>query len=211
MYIPPANRIDDDASAFRLISEWAFATLATIRDGAVQMSLLPLIGEARRRVLRGHFAAANPHGARIDGVRATALFTGPQGYISPNWYEDRARVPTWNYQAVEVSGFIRVVTAPDEVDALLIDLSHHFESRRHDLDQDVEWTIDKLPLAKREALRRGIVAFELAIEHIEMKAKLGQRDSLPDRDGAIGALLSGDEAQRKLADAMRGARAQSGR
>ena len=209
MYRPLAFRIDDDASAFRLISEWAFATLATVDDGAVEITQLPLIADERRRVLRGHLARANPHGGRIDGARATALFTGPQGYISPNWYEDGARVPTWNYQAVEVSGVIRVAAAPDEVDAMLIDLSHHFESRRHDLDQDVEWTIDKLPPAKREALRRGIVAFELAIERIEMKGKLSQKDNPADREGAIAALSSGDEAQRRLADAMRDAAAES--
>jgi transcriptional regulator len=203
MYSPPAYRIDGEASAFRLISEWAFATLATIDDGAVQLSQMPLIAEEGRRVLRGHLARANPHVGSLDGAGATALFNGPQGYISPNWYVDCTRVPTWNYLAVEVSGVIRVVTAPEEVDAILIALSHHFESRRHDIDQDVEWTIDKLPPAKREALRRGIVAFELTIDCIEMKGKLSQKDKPADRDGAINALSAGDEAQRQLAAAMR--------
>ena len=203
MYRPPAYRIDDDASAFRLISERAFATLATVHDGAVEISQLPMIADETRRVLRGHLARANPHAGRIDGARATALFTGPQGYISPNWYEDRTRVPTWNYLAAEICGVIRVISAPDEVDALLIDLSHHFESRRHDLDRDSEWTIAKLPAKKREALRAGIVAFEIDIERIELKGKLSQKDKSADRDGAIAALSSGDEAQRRLADAMR--------
>jgi len=85
---------------------------------------------------------------------------------------------------------------------MLIDLSHHFESRRHDLDRDVEWKIDKLPLKKREALRAGIFAFEIDIDRIELKRKLSQKDKPVDRDRAIEALLSGDEAQRHLADAM---------
>lgn len=206
MYRPPVYRIEDDASAFRLISDWAFATLATVHDGAVQISQLPMIADEARRVLRGHLARANPHAGRLDGTRATALFTGPQGYISPNWYEDRARVPTWNYLAAEISGSIRVISAPDEIDALLIDLSHHFESRRHDLEWDVEWTIDKLPANKREALRAGIVAFELDIERIELKGKLSQKAKPADRDGAIAVLSSGDEVQRRLADAMREAK-----
>jgi len=203
MYRPPAYRIDDAAAAFRLIADWAFATLATVHDGAVQISQLPMIADEAKRVLRGHLARANPHAARIDGARATALFTGPQGYISPNWYEDRTSVPTWNYLAAEISGAIRVVSAPDAVDALLIDLSHHFETRRHDLDRDSEWTIDKLPAKKREALRAGIVAFEFEIDRIEMKGKLSQKDKSANRDGAIAALSSGGEAQRRLADAMR--------
>lgn len=205
MYRPPAYRIDDAAAAFRLIADFAFATLATVHDGVVRLSQLPMIADPARRVLRGHLARANPHGGRIDGAMATALFTGPQGYVSPNWYEDATRVPTWNYLAVEVAGAVRVITAPDAVDAMLIDLSHHFESRRHDLDRDGEWTIDKLPEKKREALRAGIVAFEIDIESIEMKGKLSQKDKPADFQGVIRALSSGDEAQRRLADAMRSA------
>lgn len=203
MYRPPAYRIDDDAAAFRLISDWAFATLATVHDGEIQLSQLPMIADAERRVLRGHLARANPHAGRLDGERAIALFTGPQGYVSPNWYEDATRVPTWNYLAVEITGVLRVLTAPGEVDDMLIDLSHHFEQRRHDIDRDSEWKIDKLPPQKREALRAGIVAFELDIERIELKGKLSQKDKPADREGVIKALLQGDEAQRRLADAMR--------
>ena len=205
MYRPPAYRIDDDAAALRLISDWAFATLATVHDGRIEFSQLPMIADAERRVLRGHLARANPHGGRIDGAMARALFTGPHGYISPNWYEDKTRVPTWNYMAVEIGGPVRVITAPDAVDAMLIDLSHHFESRRHDLDRDSEWKIDKLPSQKREALRKGIVAFELDIERIELKGKLSQKDKPADLDGAVNALSTGDESQRRLADAMRSA------
>jgi transcriptional regulator len=205
MYRPPPYRIEDDAAAFRLISEWAFATLVTVHDGAAHFSQLPMIADAERRVLRGHLARANAHGGLIDGARANALFTGPQGYISPNWYEDRTRVPTWNYQSVEFAGSIRVTTAPDEIDAMLIALAHHFEMRRHDIDRDVEWKIDKLPPQKREVLRAGIVAFEFDIERIEFKGKLSQKDKAADRQGAIGALSSGNEAQRTLADAMRAA------
>ncbi|MGE0181724.1 MAG: FMN-binding negative transcriptional regulator [Parvularculaceae bacterium] len=205
MYRPPAYSIDDSAAAFRLISEWAFATLATVHDGAVELSQLPMIADPARRVLRGHLARANPHAGRIDGARATALFTGPQGYVSPNWYEDRTRVPTWNYMSVEIAGAIRVTKTEAEIDAMLIDLSHHFEGRRHDLARDAEWKIDKLPPKKREALRAGIVAFELDIERIELKGKLSQKDKPADRDGVILALSTGDEGQRRLADAMRDA------
>ncbi|MGD9799674.1 MAG: FMN-binding negative transcriptional regulator [Parvularculaceae bacterium] len=205
MYRPPAYSIDDSAAAFRLISEWAFATLATVHDGAVELSQLPMIADPARRVLRGHLARANPHAGRIDGARATALFTGPQGYVSPNWYEDRTRVPTWNYMSVEIAGAIRVTKTEAEIDAMLIDLSHHFEGRWHDLARDAEWKIDKLPPKKREALRAGIVAFELDIERIELKGKLSQKDKPADRDGVILALSTGDEGQRRLADAMRDA------
>lgn len=203
MYRPPALRVDDEGAAFRLIAEHGFATLATVHQGVVAISQLPMIGDAERRTLRGHLARANPHAALIGGARATVVFTGPQGYVSPNWYEDRTRVPTWNYATVEIAGAVRLLESVEAVDSLLIDLSHHFESRRHDLHRDVEWTIDKLPAEKHARLRGGIAAFEVVIDRIEMKAKLSQNVGAADRNGAIKALSAGDEAQRSLADAMR--------
>jgi len=81
MYKPPAYRIDSDAAAFHLISAWVFATLATVHDGAVRISQLPMIADPLRRILRGHLARANSHSGLIEGARATVRFTGPHGYI----------------------------------------------------------------------------------------------------------------------------------
>jgi transcriptional regulator len=203
MYRPSHFRLDDEAAAFRLIAEYGFATLACVADGRAVFSQLPMIADVKRRVLRGHLARPNPQAALLGGRRATALFTGAEGYISPNWCADRTRVPTWNFESVEVEGDVRVIESDDEVDRFLIDLSAHFEARRHDLDRDMPWTIDKLPLEKRVRLRKGIVAFEIAIDRLEMKSKMSQNADAADRAGVISALSSGDEAQRALAMAMR--------
>ena len=203
MYRPAHFRNDDDAAAFRLIGDYGFATLISAANGAPVLSQLPMIANVERCVLRGHLARGNPHAALLGGNRATALFTGAEGYISPNWCEDKTRVPTWNFESVEAEGETRLVTEADEVDAFLIDLSDHFESRRHDLARDVKWTIGKLPADKLVRLRAGIVAFEITIDRLELKAKFSQNIPAADRAGVINALSSGDESQRALGEAMR--------
>lgn len=203
MYRPPHFRNDDDAAAFRLIADYGFATLVSVVDGRPMISQLPMIGDAERRLLRGHVARGNPHGGNLGGARATAIFTGVDGYISPNWYQDRTRVPTWDFESVEVEGEARLLTTDEEIDAMLIEFSAHHERRRHDLAQDSEWKIEKLPPEKQVRLRRGIIAFEISIERIEMKSKLSQNSPAEDRAGVLAALAAGNEAQRALGEAIR--------
>jgi transcriptional regulator len=57
--------------------------------------------------LLGHIAIANPQWkSAAPGAGALAIVSGPQAYISPSWYEAKARhgrvVPTWNYEAVHL-------------------------------------------------------------------------------------------------------------
>ncbi|MFZ5618548.1 MAG: FMN-binding negative transcriptional regulator [Pseudomonadota bacterium] len=210
MFTPPRYRLDDPQAAFDLIDDHGFCVLVTVTDPAPAISHLPMIADRARNILRGHLARANPHTALLDGRRHIAIFTGANAYVSPNWYRDRSRVPTWNYLTVHVEGVGRVIDAPEDVDALLAALSAHYESRRHDLAADEAWTMDKLPPEKLARLRRGIVAFEIAIDSVAAKAKLSQSDDEADRAGAIEALSSGDDMRRAIAKAMLSATRKSG-
>lgn len=196
-------RLEDRDAAYDLIEGHGFATLITQGDAAPEISHLPMIVDRGRGVLRGHLARANPHAALLGERRHVAVFTGADAYLSPNWYRDRSRVPTWNYLAVRVDGAGRVIDAPPEVDALLAALSAHHENRRHDLAADSVWTMAKIPPEKLDRLRRGIVAFEMTIDALSATAKLSQADDEADRAGAIKALSGGDDAQRAVAAAMR--------
>lgn len=203
MHTPPAFRLDDAAAAFDLIAQDGFATLITVVDGALFVSHLPMLGELGRGALRGHLARANPHAGALDGRRHLAIFTGPDGYVSPDWYGDPEQVPTWNYSAVHVAGLARVLDEPPLIDGFLADLSEFHERRRHDLASGKIWTLAKLPPEKLRRLRNGIVAFEISIESIEMQAKLSQNKSGADIGAVIAKLAAGDERRRALAEAMR--------
>ncbi len=202
MYTPPAFRLNDAQAAFDLISRDGFAALITIEGDRPVISHLPMIGDPSRRILRGHLARANPHAAILDGRRHLAVFTGANAYVSPDWYGDAEEVPTWNYSAAHVGGLGRVIDDQAAIDAILSELSGLHERRRHDLNDGKIWTIAKLPADKLRRLRNGIVAFEIAIDTIETKAKLSQNKSAGDVRSVIEKLGAGDEAQRAVAVAM---------
>ena len=56
-----------------------------------------------------------------------------------------------------------------------------------------------IPDAQRRALERAIVGFELPIERLEAKFKLGQNKSAADRAGTVAVLEQGGELERDLA------------
>ncbi|HEY4345612.1 MAG TPA: FMN-binding negative transcriptional regulator, partial [Parvibaculum sp.] len=112
MYIPPHFAQPDDGASRALIAAHPFGTLISAGEGAPFATHLPFLIDERggEAFLTAHMARANPHWKFFDGVReALAIFQGPHGYISPNWYANPGRVPTWNYVAVHVTGAPRIV------------------------------------------------------------------------------------------------------
>lgn len=206
MHTPSHFASNDEAAAFEMVRERGFGLLITVVDGAPQVTHAPMLIDEERRVLQGHIARANEQSVSLDGQRCLAVFTGPNAYVSPNWYRDRSQVPTWNYLAVHISGGARVISAPAEIDALLSALAEHHEARRHDLADDRPWTMAKLPDEKLARLRRGIVAFEIAIETLTFKNKLSQNKSSEDIDAVADKLAIGEADQRKIAALMRAAK-----
>lgn len=73
-------------------------------SGAVQAVHVPTMlendyGDFGR--LQFQVAKKNPIWNLFDGTRqALAIFSGPHAYISPDWYETKGFVPTWDYVAV---------------------------------------------------------------------------------------------------------------
>jgi transcriptional regulator len=204
LYQPPHFDLADRAYALALMQAHPLATLISVQAGELHddpmVSHAPLMAiEAAGRPLRllGHLAAMNPHAALlVDGAAVTAIFHGPQGYVSPAWYTVKKAVPTWNYAVVHARG--RVVRIEDSagkerVLKALID--------RHDLPYHAQW--DALDADYREGMKRGIVGFEIVVETIASKFKLSQNRSAADRTAVANGHLSGDPAAQALAVWMR--------
>ena len=188
MYRPRYSRVDDDSVAHAIVDENPFALLITCRDGAPELSHLPLlrVGGA----LSGHLARANPHARRLDGERATAVFQGPHAYVSPRWYgEPAAHVPTWNYVVVHAHNRLRVLS---DASATVEDLTARF---------DPGFRVDRGLLAE---LAPAIVAFELVVERWEAKLKLSQNRDEADRLRVRERLGAGGEGDRAVAAWMPG-------
>lgn len=152
-------------------------------------------------VLRFHLSAANAVTARlIAGAPALIVFTGPDAYISPDWYGAVPdQVPTWNYLSVEAEGAARE-TGREGAAAFLDELSAVFETA---LLPKPPWTRGKMKPAAFEAMLGGIRAFEMRPRRFEGITKLGQNKDAAMRAGVVAA-LEGLPGGAGIAGAMRG-------
>jgi transcriptional regulator len=194
MYIPSHFAVSDSAWAHRLIETNSFALLITAGDdGAPFASHIPLLLDADagpHGALVGHVARGNPQWRHFAANRpALAIFQGPHGYISPSWYATAPQVPTWNYVTVHAYGVPAVFDDAGRVRALLKRLTDTFEG-----DGAKRWRMEGLADDYVAAMIKGIVAFEMPIQRLESKAKLGQNRAPPDRAGAIKGLRATGDA-----------------
>ena len=187
MYVPAPFALEALNEQHALIRAHDFGLLVSGGEGAPFASHLPFELDAEagpRGTLRAHVARSNPHWHAFDGSReALAVFSGPHAYVSPNWYPQGPNVPTWNYLVVHVHGKPRILQDDQEVRDHLQRLVERHEGADG-------WSLESQSHEFLEAMRRGIVAFEITIDRIEAKAKLGQNHPKPKRRGAMQGLLA---------------------
>ena len=198
MYIPKALQVTDRDTLEAFIAQYSFATLVCAVEGRPFATHLPLLLDRRppsRGFLVGHVARANPHWQAFDGQQeCLAIFHGPHAYISPSWYATTPAVPTWNYAAVHVYGVPRLIAEETEVAALVDRLVQTYEA-----GMARPWS-GELPADYKAKLLQAIVGFEVEIERIEGKFKLGQGRSPEDQQGVLEYLeASADPQARALA------------
>ena len=201
MYNPSHFKLDDPAAAHEWMAQFPLAAVVTVSSQGLSASHIPLLHDTTGGgfgVLRGHMAKANPQWSDVaPGARALAIFTGPQHYITPNWYPSNAEhgkvVPTWNYIAVHAQGLMRVIHDPAWLKKNVGELT-----AAHEAGFPNPWTIDGVPGGYLESLLTAIVGIEITIETLEGKCKASQNRPEPDRQGVIAGLrdLRTPEAER---------------
>lgn len=185
MYLPRTFEESDLAALDRLVERDSFITLITIRDGAPDISHLPVLykRQGTRIELSGHWARANPQ-SRHDG-HALAVVHGPQAYVSPSWYPDKeetARVPTWNYATAHLRGDLRTFDYEAELGALVGDLT-----RQHEARAGGDWAYDHGRPELRSQLT-GITGFRMDITTVQLKFKLSQNHPVGNRQSVAAHL-----------------------
>ena len=187
--------------AFELIDRSVIGILVTSGPGGLAVSHLPfLLARARGRngTLVSHVATVNDHAPLIEGgAPSVAIFRAEHGYISSSWYPAdpvRNSAPTWNFAVVHCHGRPQPMTTQRTV-RHLVDLVEHMENCR-----DNHWRVGELGPGGMERRLPNILGFELPIERLDAKFKMGQDERLPDTRGAIEALRAGGDAA--LADLM---------
>jgi transcriptional regulator len=169
MHPASAFRQTDAAALAALVAERGFALIVGGADGRPLAAHAPvLLADGR---LRFHLSGANPLTATLlAGSRALAVVTGPDAYVSPDWYAAADQVPTWNYLSAEIEGPVRPLDNT-ETTQLLDDLSARFEAP---LAPKPPWTRAKMTPARFEALLGAINGFEMRAERFEGVTKLSQ-------------------------------------
>ncbi len=185
-YIPPHFHATDDAVLRDFMRRYDFATLVSASPDGLVTSHAPVLTRQDSGVLSvvGHIARANPHWKVMNGTTATVvIFPGPHGYVSPTWYERGPAVPTWNYGVVHAHG--RPVVNHDEafVRDVLDELVQRYEASRPN-----GWRTQDVPAADYQRMLGAIVGFQMPVERLEGKFKLGQNRSAEDRRRTIAGL-----------------------
>jgi transcriptional regulator len=154
-----------------------------------------------------HVARHNPLTKLADGASSWLLaVNGADAYVSPDWYVSPDQVPTWLYQAVHLTGTVRVLS-DDELAVQIDTLSAKFENW---LLPKPPWTSSKMTAGRLDAMKKAIVGLVMTVEDVEGSFKLNQQKSEADY-AAIGNALGSqaDTGSQQIAGLMRETRPQA--
>jgi transcriptional regulator len=197
MHPAPAFRFESPDEMRAFVHEHAFATIAAVIDGRVVIAQAPMIVDGERFLL--HLSRANPI-AKAAPISVTAVVTGDDAYVSPDWYGTPDQVPTWNYVSVEIEGEL-TATDDEMLREILVRESAVFEGR---IAGKQPWTIDKLRPETLAAKLKGIVGVVLTPRVVRGTSKLAQTKTAAERERVIAALAASPrERERNVAEAMR--------
>ncbi len=186
MHPNPIFRRKPDDKNLAFAQSRGFGIVTVVNDSKPLASHIPFI--INGTTIAAHMVRSNPILKLLDEPHeALLMVSGPDAYISPDWYGVDDQVPTWNYVAVHIRGVLRRL--PDE--ALLPHLqalSAQFEARL----AKSPWTIDKMNDEALAKLMRMIVPVEMSVESVEGTWKLSQNKSDAVRLAAADGLASSD-------------------
>ena len=169
---PAFRRVSRDRN-LEFAAQRGFGVLAV--DGAgLLVSHVPFVVADDGAAVHAHLVRSNPIARHLQADQAAAVLavSGPDSYISPDWYGADAadQVPTWNYVAVHIRGTLR--RRPDETLRAHLDaLSARFES---ELRPKPLWTPSKVSPDQLSRLMRSIMPVALTVESVDGTWKLNQ-------------------------------------
>jgi transcriptional regulator len=195
MYSPAYNRLEDRAELLDFMRANSFVVLVTGTGGELHASHLPvqIRVEKEQVILDMHMARANAQWKEFFDEEVMVVFSGPHAYVSPRWYEENERVPTWNYAAVHAYGIPKLIE--DRT-------AKHANQRKLVAMLDPQW-LPRFDALRQEYVDRmldGIVNFEIPVARLETRWKLSQNRSRDEQERIAAELdKSAESAERALA------------
>jgi transcriptional regulator len=201
MYINPTNHFPAPEDLLATIEEYPFGALIAPGNPPIATHM-PFVLERTADdygTLLCHTPRHDPIWRQFDGkTEMLVILTGPFAYISPCWYVDGARVPTYNFKAVHAYGRPEVMRYESDVVAMLRTLIE-----RHEQRFGSGFGFDEIPQAVFDGLRPAIVPFRLRIERLEGKIRVGQNRTSRDRRSVVEGLRArGHDYDARVAEMM---------
>lgn len=171
MHPNPAFRKAETANNVAFARGRGFGTLALNADDGPLIAHVPFALTEDGQTADLHLVRSNPILRLLDTPQpAVIAVAGPDGYISPDWYEVADQVPTWNYIAVHLRGTFERLP-DDDMHAMLDHQSAHFEDQ---LTPKPSWTTRKMTPEVLDRMMRQIVPCRLTVAEITGTWKLNQ-------------------------------------
>jgi len=199
MYVSHFHREEDLTKIADFVREHDFATLVLAENNVPIASHLLVDFQTDADgtwLFNGHMARANPLWRKFDSEREVLLiFGGPNTYISPTWY-NHLNVPTWNYIAVHLYGFPRLIDGGDELRDILARLIKRYETNS-------DYRMESLPPDFADKQMQGVMGFQVRVTRVEASFKLSQNRDDEDYANVIQHLEErGDEQSVAIAQQM---------
>lgn len=196
MYLPDCFHETNSVEITGLVRANPLATVVAHGESGLFANHIPLILVTETKLI-GHIARANNmHRSLADGHNVLAIFSGADGYVSPNWYPTKAKthqqVPTWNYEVVHIHGRITFQHDEKAKRGVVGRLTKIFETGQNGPQA---WKMSDAPADYMTAKLAEIVAFEIEISSISAKSKLSQNKAKIDAQGAANGLAASGEAE----------------
>ena len=171
MHPNPVFRKTPDETNLDFARERGFGTLSINGDDGPLIAHIPFVLSDDGKTADLHMLRSNLITRATDQPQSAVLaISGPDSYISPDWYDADDQVPTWNYVAIHLRGTLTQLPA-DALRASIDTLAAQFEDR---LAPKPAWTNDKMPPEGLAKMMRMIVPFRFDVKSVDGTWKLGQ-------------------------------------
>jgi transcriptional regulator len=173
-----------------VIKQYPLGMLVSAKDDESFITHIPIIYNDETGKLVAHIDKFNPQLETLTaGAEVTAVFKGPDTYISPSIYTTQ-QLPTWNYIMVHVKGTITLINDPDAAKETMIAMTEFLEQPKQ------KFVLEKENKAMKR-LVNYIQAFNITITNWEGKFKLSQDKNVQDYENAKQELLKNTSSTKK--------------
>lgn len=199
MYIPKIYRNEDTELMKEIISENGFALLISDQEKlAATHSMFLMIESDGEFYLETHISKGNLQAKVLkDGDEVLCDFLGAHSYISSSWY-DHKNVSTWNYEAVQIRGKIKLMT-DEELYEHLRKLTFKYEKV-----QKCPMLVENMGDDYVRKEMKGAFGINIFPTEIYVASKLSQNRNEANAERIISNLIEADDSDsKKIAEKMK--------